>query len=274
MNDRVSLTMRAGVADVRLNRAEKMNALDPAMFAALIELGDVLQRDRALRVVVLSGAGRAFCAGLDMQSFERMGAGGMLGGDASGPFAPSLLTRTHGIANAAQQVAMMWRNIPIPVIAVVHGAAFGGGLQIALGADLRLVAPDARMSVMEIKWGLVPDMAGILLMREVARADVVRELTFSGRQFDGEEALRLGFATQVHADPLAAAFELAAAIARQNPDAIQAAKRLLNMSNGDPAAVLLAESEEQEKLMGSPNQVEAVQANMERRAPEFRSLDS
>jgi enoyl-CoA hydratase/carnithine racemase len=270
MNDRVSLTTRDGVAQVRLNRPEKMNALDPAMFAALADVGNALRSDESLRAVVLSGAGRAFCAGLDMQSFGRMQAGGGIGGESGGPFAPSLLTRTHGIANVAQQVAMLWRDLPVPVIAAVHGAAFGGGLQIALGADVRIIAPDARMSVMEIKWGLVPDMAGILLMREVARADVVRELTFSGRLFDGEEACRLGFATQVVADPLAAALGLAAAIARQSPDAIRAAKRLLNMPQGDAAAVLLAESQEQEKLMGSANQVEAIRANLERRLPVFR----
>lgn len=270
MNNRISISIHEGIADVRLNRPEKMNALDPAMFAALIETGEALRRDTTLRAVVVSGLGRAFCAGLDMQSFERMGKGDSVGGDPAGPLASNLLTRTHGIANAAQQVAMMWRAVPVPVIAAVHGAAFGGGLQVALGADIRIVAPDARMSVMEIKWGLVPDMAGILLMRELARADVVRELTFSGRQFDGEEALRLGFATQVHADPLSAALALAATIARQSPDAVRAAKRLLNMGNGDPAAVLLAESEEQKKLIGSPNQIEAVLANIERRAPQFK----
>jgi len=155
------------------------------------------------------------------------------------------------------------------VIAAVHGAAFGGGLQLALGADIRIVAPDAKMSVMEIKWGLVPDMAGIVLMRELARPDVVRELTFTGRQFSGEEALQIGFATQVSPDPYEEALALARTIARQSPDAIRAAKRLLNLPTHDPAAVLMAESVEQQRLIGSPNQVEAVRANLENRLPVF-----
>lgn len=270
MNERINLTVRDGVADVRLNRPDKMNALDPAMFSALLAVEDALSHDPGIRAVVLSGEGRAFCAGLDMQSFARMSNGESLGGEGNGPFTASIQSRTHGIANAAQRVATLWRDVPVPVIAAVHGVAFGGGLQIALGADIRLVAPEARMSVMEIKWGLVPDMAGIVLMRELARDDVARELTFTGRQFSGEEALRIGFATGVHADPYAAAMELARTIAGKSPDAVRAAKRLLNLPRHDAAAVLLAESVEQERLMGSPNQAEAVKANMERRQPVFR----
>lgn len=270
MNDRVTLTLRDGIADVRLNRPAKMNALDPDMFVALLDMGTALAGDATIRAVVLSGEGCAFCAGLDMQTFERLGNGEGLGNDAGGPFAASLTTRTHGIANAAQRVATIWRDVPVPVIAAVHGVAFGGGLQIALGADIRLVAPDTRLSVMEIKWGLVPDMAGILLMRELARPDVIRELTYTGRQFSGEEAVQLGLATRVDADPYAAAMALAGTIAAQSPDAIRAAKRLLNMPNHEPAAVLLAESTEAERVMGRPNQVEAVQANMARRMPVFR----
>src|SRR2546426_6996145 len=169
MSERVAVTIADGIADVRLNRADKMNALDPAMFAALLEAGERLKHDSAVRAVVLSGAGKAFCAGLDMRSFERMRAGGSVGEEQGSPLGCGLIPRTFGSANAFQQVALMWRDIPVPVIAAVHGTAFGGGLQIALGADVRYVAADARMSVMEIKWGLVPDMAGILLMRELAR---------------------------------------------------------------------------------------------------------
>lgn len=274
MNDRVTLTLRDGIADVRLNRPAKMNALDPDMFVALLDTGVALAGDATIRAVVLSGEGRAFCAGLDMQTFERLGKGEGLGNDEGGPFAASLTTRTHGIANAAQRVVTIWRDVPVPVIAAVHGVAFGGGLQIALGADIRLVAPDARLSVMEIKWGLVPDMAGILLMRELARPDVIRELTYTGRQFSGEEAVQLGLATRVAADPYAAAMALADTIAAQSPDAIRAAKRLLNMPNHDPAAVLLAESKEAERVMGLPNQLEAVQANMARRMPAFRPANA
>jgi enoyl-CoA hydratase/carnithine racemase len=272
MTDRIEWTRHAdGVVELQLARADKMNALDPAMFDALIEAGEALQGDKAVRAVVISGRGKAFCAGLDMASFERMqqqGAGsGVLGEGAAGA---DLVVRTHGISNAAQQVAMVWREVPVPVIAAVHGVAFGGGLQVALGADIRIVAPDTKLSVMEIKWGLVPDMAGMVLMRELARSDVVRELTFTGRIFSGEEALRIGFATRVAADPLAEALQMAHEIAGKSPDAIRAGKRLLNASASHSAAeMLLAESVEQKALIGSPNQAEAVKANIERRAPRF-----
>lgn len=272
MTDRIEWTRHAdGVVELQLSRADKMNALDPAMFDALIQAGEALRDDKAVRAVVISGRGKAFCAGLDMASFERMqqqDAGvGVLGEGAAGA---DLVVRTHGISNAAQQVAMVWREVPVPVIAAVHGVAFGGGLQVALGADIRIVAPDTKLSVMEIKWGLVPDMAGTVLMRELARDDVVRELTFTGRIFFGEEALQIGFATRVAADPLAEALQMAHEIAGKSPDAIRAGKRLLNASASHSAAeLLLAESVEQKALIGSPNQAEAVKANMERRAPRF-----
>ncbi len=270
MTDRIEWTRHAdGVVELQLSRADKMNALDPAMFDALIAAGEALRGDKAVRAVVIAGRGKAFCAGLDMASFERMqqGAAGVLGEGAAGT---DLLARTHGIANAAQQVAMVWREVPVPVIAAVHGVAFGGGLQVALGADIRIVAPDTKLSVMEIKWGLVPDMAGMVLMRELARADVVRELTFTGRVFSGEEALQIGFATRLSADPLAEALQMAHEIAAKSPDAIRAGKRLLNGAASQSAAdLLMAESVEQQALIGSPNQVEAVKANIERRAPRF-----
>jgi enoyl-CoA hydratase/carnithine racemase len=273
MNERIEWTRHPdGVVQLQLARADKMNALDPAMFDALIEAGEALRGDTAVRAVVISGRGKAFCAGLDMASFERMqqGAGAdVLGEGAAGA---DLLERTHGISNAAQQVAMVWREVPVPVIAAVHGVAFGGGLQVALGADIRIVAPDTKLSVMEIKWGLVPDMAGMVLMRELARSDVVRELTFTGRIFSGEEALQIGFATRLSADPLAEALQMAHEIAGKSPDAIRAGKRLLNASLAQSAAqLLMAESIEQKALIGSANQTEAVKANIERRAPQFKA---
>jgi len=271
MSDRIEWTRHPdGVVELQLARADKMNALDPAMFDALIEAGEALRGDKAVRAVVISGRGKAFCAGLDMASFERMqqGAGeGVLGEGAAGA---DLVKRTHGICNAAQHVAMVWRDVPVPVIAAVHGVAFGGGLQVALGADVRIVAPDTKLSVMEIKWGLVPDMAGMVLMRELARNDVVRELTFTGRIFSGEEALQIGFATRLSADPLAEALQMAHEIAGKSPDAIRAGKRLLNAAMSQSAAeLLMAESLEQKALIGSANQAEAVKANIERRTPRF-----
>ncbi|MDM0013563.1 crotonase/enoyl-CoA hydratase family protein [Variovorax sp. J22P168] len=270
MTDRIETIRHAdGVVELQLSRADKMNALDPAMFDALLETGARLCGDAEVRAVVIAGRGKAFCAGLDMASMQRLqqGGSGVIG---QGAVPQDLLARTHGIANAAQQVAMVWRQVPVPVIAAVHGVAFGGGLQVALGADVRLVAPDTKMSVMEIKWGLVPDMGGIVLMRELARDDVVRELTFSGRVFSGEEALALGFATRLSADPLTEALAMAHEIAQKSPDAIRAGKRLLNAAMGQGAAeLLMAESIEQKALIGSANQAEAVRANLERRAPRF-----
>jgi enoyl-CoA hydratase/carnithine racemase len=261
IRDRVILTFVEGVAEVRLNRPEKLNALDSAMFEALVEAGERLMRMASLRAVVLAGAGRGFSAGLDMGSFAA--------GRREGPLA-DITKRTHGIANLPQQAAMVWREVPVPVIAAVHGVAFGGGFQIALGADVRYVAPDAKLSILEIKWGIVPDMGGIALMRELARGDVIRELAFTGRQFSGEEACRLGFATAVHADPLAAAHAAASEIAGKSPDAVRALKRLINASADlDAAAILLEESREQAKLIGAPNQVEAVRAAVGQRAARF-----
>lgn len=263
MKDRITLEIVDGVADVRLVRADKMNALDDAMFSALIETGERLKTEPGVRAVVLSGEGRGFCAGLDTSNFAGMASGSRSGNLVETP-------RTAGGANRAQQAVMVWREVPVPVIAAVHGVAFGGGFQLALGADLRFVAPDTRLSVMEIKWGLVPDMAGVVLLRGLLRDDQFRDLTYSGRIFDGREALALGIATRLSADPRAEALAYAADVAGKSPHAIRAAKRLLNLpANATVAEILLAESVEQTALIGSANQVEAVMANLEKRAPRF-----
>ncbi len=267
MEDRITVELKDGVADVRLTRADKMNALDDAMFSALIETGERLKTEPGVRAIVLSGEGRAFCAGLDMGNFGKMASGERNGGKSS--TGESLLTpkRTAGGSNRAQHAVMVWREQPVPVIAAVHGVAFGGGFQLALAADLRFVTADTRMAVMEIKWGLVPDMAGMVLMKGLVRDDVARELTYTGRIFQGEEAARLGIATRVCADPRAEALALAAEIAGKSPTAIRGAKRLLDMvADADQHAILLAESQEQGALIGSPNQVEAVMSNMQKRA--------
>lgn len=213
---------------------------------------------------MLAGAGKGFCAGLDKASFAAMASG-----DVGREFA-DIIGRTHGIANAWQQVTYVWRTLPVPVIAAIHGAALGGGFQIALGADIRYVALDARLAIMEIKWGILPDMGGIALMRELARSDVIRELAMTGRIFSGAEALTYGFATSLHADPVAAARSTAKEIAARNPEAVRAIKRLLNTAeDADAATILLAESKEQAALIGSPNQIEAVRAGMEGRTARF-----
>jgi len=264
-----------GVADVRLWRADKMNALDAAMFHALIETGERLAAMPSVRAVVLSGEGRAFCAGLDTSRFGQMASGsGGGGGPVAGTVGKDITFRTHGLANAAQQAAMVWTQVPVPVIAAVHGVAFGGGLQVALGADMRYVTPDAKLCIMEIKWGLVPDMGGALLMRTLMRSDQIRDLTYTGRIVNGTEAASLGLATRVCDDPYATATEVAREMAHRNPHALRAAKRLLTVADqGDPAAVLLAESVEQARLIGSANQREAVRANLEKRRPVFTDPD-
>ncbi len=275
MNDRVTVNIEAGVADVRLVRADKMNALDGAMFEALVATGERLKTEKGVRAVVISGEGRAFCAGLDMSNFGQMASGERRSGQSS--TGGSLLTtkRTPGGANNAQHACMVWREIPVPVIAAVHGVAFGGGLQVALGADMRFVRPDARLCVMEIKWGLIPDMAGMFLMRDLLRDDVVRELTYSGRIVSGEEAVRIGLATRVCEDPRAEALAFARDVANRNPHAIRAGKRLLNlMAHGDQRELLLEESREQTALIGSPNQVEAVMSNLQKRDPVYADVDA
>lgn len=248
------------IAHVRLNRADKMNALDPEMFAAIIAAGHQLHQTKGLRAVVLSGEGKAFCAGLDTASF------GKLASDNE----PDLTERTYGNANKFQQVAMQWRKLPVPVIAAMHGVCFGGGMQIASGADIRIAAPDTRCAVMEMKWGLVPDMGGYALWRGLVRDDVLRELVYTNRIFSGEEGQRLGLVTEVSTDPLARAMDIATQIAGKNPHAIRAAKRLSNqMCERSTDALLLEESIEQRAIIRSKNQIEAVMAEMQGRAPNF-----
>jgi enoyl-CoA hydratase/carnithine racemase len=255
----------SGVAEVRLNRPDKMNALDPAMFSELVAVSERLRGEKGLRAVVIFGEGRAFCSGLDVASFANMSKN-----NAEQDGLAHLAERTHGIANLAQQVAWGWHTLPVPVIAALHGVVFGGGLQIALGADIRFIAPDTKLSVMEIKWGIVPDMAGTVLMRGLVRNDVVRDLTFSGRIVSGEEACQLGLATRVSASPLEEARSYARSIAQSNPHAVRAAKRLLNGALQENAeSQLLAESVEQQRLIGSDNQTEAVRAVQEKRLPTF-----
>lgn len=257
MTERVTIDIADGVADVRLNRADKMNALDPAMFAGIADALATLDATPGLRCVVLSGEGRAFCAGLDMASMAGGGSG-------------LSVARAHGPANLVQHVAWGWRALGVPVIAAVHGVVFGGGLQIAAGTDVRIAHPDARFAVRELHWGIVPDMAGSALWRTSVRDDHLRELTYTAREFGAAEAERLGFVTRLAEDPHAAALALAREIAARNPHAIRAAKRLIGQAaDTDAPTLLLAESEEQALLLRSPNQTEAVRANMEKRAAVF-----
>jgi enoyl-CoA hydratase/carnithine racemase len=265
MEERVRVRIADGVADVRLHRPEKMNAIDADMMWSLARAGERLRADPGVRAVVISGEGRGFCAGLDLDALK-----GLSTGNTRLPFT-DLAKRSHGVANWAQHIVWQWREMPVPVIAAVHGVAVGGGLQLALGADLRYAAPECKFGITEIKWGLVPDMAGTQLMRHLVREDIVRELTFTGRTFSAAEACDWGFVTRVVDEPLEVAMEAAREMAARSPDAIRAAKRLLNLAVAcDAASGLLAETEEQRALLGTPNQVEAVAGGREVRRARFR----
>lgn len=257
MTDRVVTTVEDQIAHVRLNRPDKMNALDPEQFRAIGAAIDALRNRTDVRCVVLSGEGRAFCAGLDMASMAAGGSGTGAERNADGAILP-------------QHVTWGWRTLPMPVIAAVHGVAFGGGFQIMSGADIRIAAPGTRFAIRETYWGLVPDMAGFAIWHGLVRDDVLRELVYTAREFDATEAQANGFVTRLADDPLAEAITLAREIAARNPHAVRGAKRLLGDTPLlDPRAVLERETEEQLQLIGKPNMMEAVRAHMEKRAPIF-----
>lgn len=276
MTERVSIDINEGIADVQLNRPDKLNAVDGRMFQALVDAGEQLKVDRSVRAIVLSGAGRGFCAGLDFTSFEAMAARADEPGEAEDTGggdrlrADRVLDRGDRITSLGQQAAYTWTEQPAPVIAAIHGPAVGAGFQIALAADIRFIAPDAKMSVLEIRWGLVPDMTGTQMLPRLVGLDVAKELTFTGRMVSGEECVDLGLATHLADDPRAAAFELAREIAAKSPDAIRGAKRLVSMAGQVPLAEgFAAEAEAMAALIGSPNQAEAVRAYFEKRPANY-----
>ncbi len=260
MKNVVEIHIDNHIADVRLNRPEKMNALNEDMFQSIIRATDELSKNDSIRAIVLSGNGRAFCAGLDLSNFSP---------DSDSGF-NDITKRTYGIANKWQTVAYAWRELPVPVIAAVHGIAFGGGLQIMLGADIKYIAPDTRLSVMEMKWGLVPDMAGFVLMKGNVRDDIFRELTYTNKEFSGSQAVDYGFATHTSTDPHSDAMQTARLIASKSPSAIVKAKNLLNKTPYlDVADILMMESKEQQDIIGKKNQMEAVFASMQKRPGNF-----
>jgi enoyl-CoA hydratase/carnithine racemase len=252
--ERVRVEIQDGIADVRLTRADKHNGLDWPMFVALNDAVDeVAAAGDDVRVVVLGGEGPSFCAGLDFKSF--MSGEGDLAGD-------GFARRDGEDANFAQRVTYGWRSLPVPVIAALRGACFGGGVQLALAADIRIAEPSTRMSVMEIRYGLVPDM-GLSQVIEVVRPDVARELAYTGRIVEADEALQLGLVTRLADDADAAARDLAVQIADRSPDAVRGVKRLAAEAWGKPPAeALRLEEETQRGLLGTPNQIEAVQKTM------------
>ncbi len=258
---RVSVEYKDHIAHVTLTRGDKMNALDDAMIKAILSAGqEVAAAD--IRAVVLSGEGKSFCAGLDMASFVSM---------AHTDPTEWLMTRSHEDANELQEIALIWRRVQVPVICAIQGVAYGGGLQIALGADIRIAHPEAKVSVMEMKWGLIPDMGGMVLLPELVRSDVLRLLTYTARPIGAPQAADWGLVTKLSDDPLTEALALAEDIAGKSPSAIRAAKRLIDVAETrDRAQVLLAESSEQVDLIGKPDQMEVVMAQMQGRKPEFK----
>ncbi len=257
---RVSIEYRDHIARVTLTRGDKMNALDDAMFEAIVNAGQEVAASDA-RAVVLSGEGKSFCAGLDLASFAKMG---QVDPEAW------LMGRSHGDTNLLQEMSLVWRRVPVPVIAALHGAAYGGGLQLALGADIRIAAPDTKLSLMEMKWGLVPDLGGMVLLPHLVRSDVLRHLTYTARPIAAEQAERWGLVTALADDPLAEALDLATEIAGKSPSAIRAAKRLIGLAETkERGEVLLAESRESAGLIGKPDQMEVVAAQMQGRKPSF-----
>ncbi len=260
---RVSVTYENHIAHVRLTRANKMNAVDQDMITAVIAAGNEVEASDA-RAVIVSGEGKAFCAGIDIS-----GLSGMIGKDP----AELLMPRTHGnrTTNQWQEFAMVWSRMDIPVIAAVHGVCFGAGIQLALGADIRIASPDAKFAVMEMKWGIVPDMGGMVLLPRLVRSDVLRRMTYTAEPVGAEQAERWGLVTEIADDPLAAAQALAETIAGKSPSAIRAAKRLIGVAEtADAVAVLDAESREQVDLMGKPHQMEVVAAAFGKRAAVFK----
>jgi enoyl-CoA hydratase/carnithine racemase len=263
-SERVSVNVADHVATVTLTRPDKHNALDTAMFEAIINAATEVSAEPGVRAVVLHGEGPSFCSGLDIAS--------MMSSD-GGPDA--LVDRIRADPpNWFQHAAYDWITVPVPVIAAIHGACFGGGLQIALAADIRLSTPDARLSVMEIKWGLIPDMSITRTLPRLVGIDVAKELTFTGRVFSGEEAATLGVVTRVSDEPLAAARALADEIASKSPDAIRGAKRLYDESwTGGATETLSLEASTQLRLLGSPNQLAAVAAGVTKQPAEFVDPD-
>lgn len=273
MSDLVTIQVEDGIADVRLNRPDKYNAISPEMFQALNQAGDQLMEAGDVRAVVLSGNGPGFCAGLDMGSFQGMADRAESTEKKSSSSSDIPATTVKSVENQAQRAAYVWRRLPMPVIAALHGVAYGGGCQIALATDIRIAEPTAKMSVLEIKWGLIPDMSITQTLRQTVRMDVAKELTFTGRILSAEEALTLGLVTRVTENAKDAAFELAREIAGRSPTAVRAGKHLLETTwHTEDESGFGLEAKLQTGLIGSPNQVEAIKANFENRAPNFTDV--
>jgi len=278
IDERIKLVVNEHVAHVVLARSEKMNALDMAMIKAIDLVGERIKADKTIRAVVLSSDGEHFCAGLDKSVFTSLLEGADISLDPSKhsvienqqkePF--KLAQRTHGVANIYQYVVWMWRELSVPVVVAIQGVTFGGGLQLALGGDCRFASPNSRFSILEMKWGLIPDMGGIQIMRNLVRDDVMRMLSYTAQEFSADKAKEWGFITDVVEDPVAHSLALAKKIAQQSPDAIRTTKKVISESYDLSAEEgLLLEAQEQDKILGNTNQVEAVMSQLQGRPAKF-----
>jgi enoyl-CoA hydratase/carnithine racemase len=264
MTDRLTLNLHDHVAQVTLNRPDKLNAMDREMFAALSDMGRHLAGVGQLRAVVIHGAGRGFCAGIDTGLLARFAAD-------LDALRDEILTPLPGdSANAFQHPCTVWADLPVPVVAALHGPVFGAGLQLALGADIRIAAPDARLSIMESRWGLVPDMGLTRLLPRLMRADHAFDLMATARVVEAPEALALGLITRLADDPLTAALDMARDLAARSPQAVRGVKALAQAAWPGDGAHLALEARLQADLIGSPNQIEAVMAGMQNRPPRYR----
>jgi enoyl-CoA hydratase/carnithine racemase len=261
MADRVLLDVRDSVAHVTLNRADKYNGLDLPMLRALVEVAGQVAADRDVRAVILSGAGPAFCAGLDFASVGKDPRGFLFAG-----------LKLPGRLNLFQRACWAWRELPVPVIAVLHGHCFGGGMQLALAADFRFATPGCELSVMEGKWGLIPDMTGSVTLRELVPMDVAKRLTMTAEVFDGAQALAYGLVTSVSDDPSKEAEALVNELVARSPDALALTKKLFDRTwTRPPARAFWTETVLQARLLRSANHRIARTANLAKEAPAYVS---
>jgi len=261
INDRISIDFRDHTAVVSLSRPEKFNGMDLEMMQALLAAARRVRKARDVRAVVLRGEGEAFCSGLD---FARV-----MGRPAR------VLTRFFAFwrkDNFFQRVCLAWRDLPVPVIAVTHGYCFGAGMQLALACDFRFSAPACEYSIMELEWGIIPDMSASVTLRELVPSDVAMELAMTGRKFGADEALELNLVSRIEEQPLDAALAFAEDLARRSPDAITGIKKLFRSTRtGSERSALRRERWLQTKVMLGGNQREAMRAKREKREPVFRS---
>lgn len=259
---RICITHKNRITHIALSRPDKKNAMDDEMIDALIAAGQQIDPSQT-RVVVLSGEGSCFCAGIDLSGLTKT-----MGQNMTELLVPR--THGHGTTNRWQEVAMIWRRLEVPVIAALHGEVFGAGLQLALGADIRIACPDAQLAVMEMKWGIIPDMGGMVLLPRLVRDDIMRRLVYTAQPVSGIQAEKWGLVTEIDSDPLQATMRLAEQLSTKGPNAMQAAKQLCSMAyTSTENEILLAESELQAALIGRPEQMEVVTARVQRRSPEF-----